>query len=81
MKMNPIVGFLFKNIIGPLFIKTPIQGAQTSLHCALLDFDKLESGKYYSDSKVTEEKMPNENWSQEAEKLWDVSEKAVESYV
>lgn len=80
MGMNPVVSFGFK-LIGPLFLKTPIQGAQTSLHCALLDFDKLESGKYYSDSKVTEEKMPNENWSQEAEKLWDVSEKAVEAYV
>lgn len=32
--------------------KTPISGAQSSLHCCYLDFENFVSGAYYSDCKV-----------------------------
>ena len=73
-------------------MKSPKQGAQTSLHCCLIDFDKLESGCYYSDCKVKKEKMPagddddykkveDESWPQQAEKFWAVSEEMVKEYM
>jgi len=75
--------FMFKYIFGCCFFtftKNPIQGAQTNLHCCLIDWDKLESGSYYSDCAVKKEKMPNDNWPQEAEKLWEASELMVKDY-
>lgn len=50
-----------------LMTKSPWWGTQTSLHCCLIPFDQLESGKYYSDCKVKKEKMPNQNWEKECE--------------
>jgi hypothetical protein len=64
-----------------LFTKTQNQGAQTSLHCALCPFKDLENGKYYSDCKVKQEKFPNEQWEQEAKKLWEISEERVSNFV
>lgn len=41
-------------------------GAQTTLYCALEDYDKLKGGAYYSDCVEKKTKAT----SQEAEKLW-----------
>ena len=58
------------------FFKSTQQGAQTTLHCALISHEKLENGKYYSDCQT--------KWTRSAEvdsvkmkKLWEISEKMV----
>ena len=51
---------LLMNLGTPIFslvTKDPESGAQTSLHCCLEPFETLESGKYYADCKVEEEKI------------------------
>ena len=65
--MKPVIHFM---------IKTPEQGAQTTLYCALDDKIERDSGKYYSDCAETE---PSE-FAQDmdaARRLWDESEKLV----
>lgn len=53
-----------------LFFKTPHQGAQTTIHCAVAD--SVESGLYYSDCKPKEpaEQAKDDRTSK---KLWEVS--------
>jgi retinol dehydrogenase-12 len=59
-----------------LFFKDTEHGAQTSLNCALLDWEKLENGGYYSDCKLkgTSYQAKNEKLMNE---VWEISEKAV----
>ena len=70
---------IFTAIINPafgVFGKTRLQGAQTTLYCALEDYDKLQAGGYYSDCKIaiaSGEACNEEN----AKKLWEVSEKLI----
>lgn len=84
MFSNPIIEWAVFFITSPfyyLLTKSSLEGAQTSLHCSLIDFDKLESGKYYADCAVKQEKMPNDNWAEEAAKLWTFSNKSVLPYI
>ena len=62
----------------PIFLKTPKDGAQTSIYCAVSEeLEKAEmSGKYFSDSAVAETKFVNEEM---AEKLWEISESITSS--
>lgn len=58
------------------FFKDAVLGAQTTLHCALEDHEKLEGGMYYSDCKVKKENKLayiQEN----ADKLWTLSEELI----
>lgn len=57
-----------------VFIKTPLQGAQTQLYCCLEESIADHSGRYYSDCK---EKQPSARARSEedAKKLWEISEK------
>ncbi|XP_072767480.1 retinol dehydrogenase 11-like isoform X2 [Anoplolepis gracilipes] len=48
----PGARFIFRNIMGP-FIKNPIQGAQTTIHCAVDDKVANETGLYYVECRVT----------------------------
>lgn len=59
-----------------LFIKTPKDGAQTSIYCAVDQSLEKVSGKYFSDCK---EKVaqPLARDEKLAKDLWDLSEKAV----
>lgn len=87
----------FANMLGRLIRRifllkgdmiTPVDGAQTTLHCLLEDADKMESGKFYSQfgiysdpaSKPGGWPMPlkNPNVTEKMPgKLWEVSEKLV----
>lgn len=54
------------------WMKTPEQGAQTTLHCALDEGAANETGLYYSDCKVTPS-CPLSNDEELAKKLWEES--------
>lgn len=53
-----------------LFFKTPLQGAQTTINCAVAD--DIESGLYYSDCKPKEPAAQGKD-DGAAKKLWEVS--------
>lgn len=53
-----------------LFFKTPRQGAQTTIHCAVAD--DVESGLYYSDCKPKEPADQGKD-DEAAKQLWEVS--------
>ena len=63
--MNPIANY---------FWKTPAQGAQTTLYCALEDYEKLKQGAYYSDCKVKRESKLARN-DDDCKRLWELSKK------
>lgn len=54
--------------------KSPLEGAQTTLHCASSPSIEKQGGKYFSDC---EPKEPSYTSKDLAQKLWDVSEKLV----
>ena len=58
-----------------LLFKDTEHGAQTSLQCALVDWEKLENGAYYSDCRVkaTNSKAKDESLMKE---VWDISARA-----
>jgi len=57
-----------------LFMKSPLEGAQTSLHCSLSD--DIVPGAYYSDCKLKQAQLP-ENYEQKAVTLWETSERLI----
>ena len=59
-----------------IFSKTPWQGAQTTIYCAVTEAIEGQSGKYFSDCKVKKVTNPEAN-DANAERLWDVSAKLV----
>lgn len=57
---------------GKIFMKTPEQGAQTTLYCAVDETLANESGEYYDDcQKVTPSQLAQND--ELAKELWDVS--------
>ena len=58
------------------FIKTPLQGSQTTIYCALEPKIENDNGKYYSGCKETQ---PQRLARIEADqkKLWEISEELV----
>lgn len=69
--------FISRMILSPflwLLLKTPRQGAQTTIYCALSpDLEKV-SGKYFSDSKE-QEPAPQALDVDAAKRLWTISER------
>jgi len=61
-----------------LFFKTPAQGAQTTLQCALEDFDKLKGGEYHQDCKAVGTSKNGRNM-EDAKRLWIEAEKLIKS--
>lgn len=57
-----------------VFLKSPKSGAQTSLYCAMEPTIAGDTGKYYSDCKLTEPE-PHAKDDAMAEWLWNISEK------
>ncbi|RUS72780.1 hypothetical protein EGW08_019457 [Elysia chlorotica] len=68
---NPIILFLTAPL-RYILLKTPLEGAQTTLACALNPAWETISGKYYSDCKEKEPSLPAQD-AEAAKRLWDVS--------
>ena len=58
------------------FTKNPVQGAQTTIHCAVSEELEGETGLYYSDCSP-QEAAPLAQNDETAEKLWELSSKLV----
>lgn len=76
-------GDKFMKVFIPLFYpilylmtKNCVQGSQTTLHCSLIPFEKLENGKYYVDCKVATPKKLTQI-KEMSTRLWEESEKLV----
>ncbi|KAF2896590.1 hypothetical protein ILUMI_09592 [Ignelater luminosus] len=65
----------FLKVMG-MFIKTPEQGAQTTIYCAVDENAAKETGLYYAECEVTEPSAKAKNM-RDAEKLWSISLKLV----
>lgn len=61
---------------GAPFVKTPVQGAQTTIHCAVSDEAAKESGLYYAECVPTACSSQASN-EEDAQKLWAASLKLV----
>jgi hypothetical protein len=61
-----------------IFVKTPKQGAQTTLYCAVSEEMEGVTGQYLSDCKITKTENPQATDDELAERLWEVSAKLTE---
>ena len=61
-----------------VFFKTPLQGAQTNIYCAVSEEMEGVTGKYLADCKIMKTKNPQATDDQLAERLWEVSAKLTE---
>ena len=82
MEENPLfrVAYFLASPLARYFSKSIYSGAQTTLHCALVDYDKLEGGAYYRDCSYQNPFSFARNEA-EAEKLYKTSEKLVNEAV
>ncbi|XP_020655480.3 retinol dehydrogenase 12 isoform X2 [Pogona vitticeps] len=67
---SSVLYFLSK--ILPFFLKTPVEGAQTSVYCAVAEELDTVSGKYFSDCKPAYISPQGHN-DETARQLWNVS--------
>ncbi|KAJ6660210.1 hypothetical protein lerEdw1_017910 [Lerista edwardsae] len=67
---SSVLNFLWKRF--PFFLKTPSEGAQTSIYCAVAEELESVSGKYFSDCKPAYVSSHGRN-DETAKKLWQVS--------
>jgi len=63
-------------LVGWYVYKTPVQGAQTSIHCAVSEEMEGVSGKYLRDCHIVEPSKGAQD-DAAAKKLWEVSMKMV----
>ena len=61
-----------------IFFKTPLQGAQTNIYCAVSEEMEGVTGQYLADCKIVKTKNPQATDDQLAEKLWEASAKLTE---
>ena len=64
-------------IIGLLFLKTPWQGAQTTIHCAVSEELEGVSGRFYGECREEELATDVAKDDKVAERLWHMSAKMV----
>ena len=66
------------NTIGRLFAKTPVQGAQTTIYCAVKEDLESNSGGYFANCSLKESSRDscNDNY---AKRLWELSEKMTDT--
>ena len=60
-------------------IKTPLEGAQTTIYCAVSEEMEGVTGKYLADCKITKTEHPQATDDELAERLWEVSAKLTEA--
>ena len=70
-----IFKYLLWGLLWP-FTKNPVQGAQTTIHCAVAEELEGETGLYYSDC-AQKEAAPQGQDDVTAEKLWELSSRLV----
>ena len=78
-KWYRIVGILMYPLIWLIF-KTPKQGAQTTIYCAVDEEIKDKSGRYYSDCKE-KPLLEHARHDEDGEKLWKISEDTIKSKI
>ncbi|XP_072396957.1 retinol dehydrogenase 13-like [Diabrotica undecimpunctata] len=69
--MFPGLTWVYDNLFG-MFLKTPTQGAQTQIYCAIDDKCAGETGLYYAECAVKPCTREAQN-DEAARKLWDIS--------
>lgn len=82
-KVGSIFAFMYDFIFYPItwiFMKSPVEGAQTTIYLAVDESLNNTSGKYYSDCK---EKKPTARAlnDDDAARLWKWSEEAIKSKI
>ena len=55
--------------------KTPLQGAQTTIYCAVSEEMEGVTGKYLADCEIKKTNNPQATDDEVAERLWEVSAK------
>ena len=60
-----------------IFSKSPWQGAQTTIYCAVTEGIEDKSGQYFSDCKPKKVTNPDANDDAIADRLWHVSAQLV----
>ena len=56
-------------------VKTPLEGAQTTIYCAVSEEMEGVTGQYLADCKITKTSNSQATDDQLAEKLWEASAK------
>ena len=62
--------------ITSIFMKSSLDGAQTTLYCSLLPFDKLQEGEYYADCEVAQKSEPALD-PKNVERCWEMTNKKI----
>ncbi len=73
--LNPVARTLFQTL-GPLVLKTPMQGAATEVYVAVHPLAKGISGQYFADCNIAKSRSDADD-PELARRLWEVSEKIV----
>lgn len=72
----PIFSWIW-HYVGKCFMKTPVEGAQTTIYCAVDNKCSNETGLYYADCSTASVSTNAKN-TKDAERLWSESLKLVE---
>jgi len=75
---TPVVNNFVVKWMLKMFLKTPAQGAATTLHVAMSPEGGEVTGKYFSDSKITRT-APQAEDDEVARKLWNATEEIIQS--
>ena len=63
--------------MAPIVFKTPSQGSQTTVHCAVAEEVSGVSGKYFGDCNIQHLKTVSAKDDEMAEQLWKISAQMV----
>ena len=68
-------------VLMSFFFKTPWEGAQTTIYCAVSEEMEGVTGQYLADCQIKKTNNPQAMDDQVAEKLWEVSVKLTKAKV